>query len=43
MTVVDLLFAGSNSDGVVLDIEPEIDDTPTAWQFALFHPPPTLR
>jgi 4'-phosphopantetheinyl transferase len=43
LPLTKISFAGSNSEGVVLDIEPEIDDNPTGWQFALFHPSPTVR
>jgi 4'-phosphopantetheinyl transferase len=43
LPLTKISFAGSNSEGVVLDIEPEIDDNPTGWQFALFHPSPAVR
>ena len=43
LPLTKISFAGSNSEGVVLDIEPGVDDNPTGWQFALFHPSPTVR
>ena len=43
LPLTKISFAGSNSEGVVLDIEPEIDDNPTGSQFALFHSSPTAR
>ena len=43
LPLTKISFAGSNSEGVVLDIEPGVDDNPTSWQFALFHPSPTVR
>ncbi len=43
LPLTQISFAPSDGDGVVLEVEPGVEDEPSAWQFAIFHPSPTVR
>ncbi len=43
LPLTQISFAASNSHGVVLELEPEVGDDPTGWQFALFHASANVR
>lgn len=36
-------FAASEGDDAVLDLDPSLDDNPTAWTFEIFRPAPDVR